>query len=54
MLQRLKNLIKRYGISRISMDLGYRSNSTVYKWINENRIPDIARTKVKNYLAGVK
>jgi len=50
MIKRLKTRIKRDGINVVATALGYRSPSTVYTWIRNGEIPDLAKTKVRNYL----
>lgn len=50
MLSKLIKLIKLHGVARVSNDLGYRSESTIQKWIVGNRIPNVAIEKVRIYL----
>jgi hypothetical protein len=50
MLEELKNLVKEYGMTNVSNDLGYRSNTTVRNWFRDNKIPIVAKGKVRRYL----
>lgn len=52
MLDRLKRIIKRNGIASVAAELNYKSETTIRKWIESNRIPPIAHEKVKEYLKG--
>lgn len=54
MLRSLKKLVKSYGIIKITADLGCRSPTTINNWIKDDRIPDLAITKVKNYLKSLR
>lgn len=50
MLDKLKVLIKKYGIVKVSNDLGYKSINSIGQWIKNNRIPDKALINVRLYL----
>lgn len=54
MLQKLKKKIKELGVNRVTSELGYRSQTTIYTWIKNKKIPDAAKAKVKEYLVKVK
>lgn len=54
MLQKLKRIVKREGLAKVSSDLGFKSQTTIAKWIRENKIPDCRKDRValflKNYI----
>lgn len=54
MLQKLKRIVKREGLAKVSGDLGFKSQTTVAKWLREGRIPDCRKDRValflKNYI----
>lgn len=54
MIRQLKSRIKKHGINKVAFDLGYRSTSTLYNWLRENKVPNYAKSKVQNYLKETK
>lgn len=50
MLKQLERLVKKLGITKVASDLGYRSATTVRRWIVTGEIPELAKVKVKSYL----
>jgi len=50
MLRKLKAKIKKLGLPRVTADLGYKSTMTVTTWIRNNKIPDLAKSRVEEYL----
>lgn len=50
MLAKLKKLIKKHGIMRVSDELGYKTTGAIYKWLRNNEIPRLAQFRVKQYL----
>jgi hypothetical protein len=50
MLKKLELLIKKRGIMRVSVDLGYKSTAAVSRWVRDQRIPPIAIEKTSSYL----
>jgi hypothetical protein len=50
MLKRLERLVKKYGITKVAHDLGYRSSTTIRNWLTIGKIPAVAKVKVKTYL----
>jgi hypothetical protein len=50
LLKKLEKVIAKKGVKQTSIELGYSSKNTVYKWINDKRIPPIAWEKVSDYL----
>lgn len=50
MLGKLKRIIKREGLAKVSGDLGYKSQTTVGKWIREGKIPPCRKDRVEQYL----
>ena len=50
MIGKLKKIIEKEGIVRVSSDLGYRSPGTIKSWIYNKKVPNLAKEKVKNYL----
>ena len=53
MLRKLELVIRKKGIMRVSVELGYKSTAAVSKWIKDQRIPPIAIEKVDSYLKQV-
>lgn len=53
MLRKLELVIRKRGIMRVSVELGYKSTAAVSKWIKDQRIPPIAIEKVGSYLKKV-
>ena len=53
MLRKLELVIRKKGIMRVSVELGYKSTAAVSKWIKDQRIPPIAIEKVDSYLKKV-
>ena len=53
MLRKLELVIRKRGIMRVSVELGYKSKAAVSKWIKDQRIPPIAIEKVGYYLKKV-
>lgn len=53
MLRKLELVIRKRGIMRVSVELGYKSTAAVSKWIKDQRIPPIAIEKVGSYLKNV-
>lgn len=51
MLKQLQAVIQEKGMIQVCHDLGYRSQTTIRKWINNGEIPKIAQAKVNKYLA---
>ena len=43
----LKTLLLRHGLAKVSVMLGYRSQSTISHWLRNNKIPSLAIDKVK-------
>lgn len=54
LITKLKERVEKKGVLIVADNLGYKSQSTVNKWIAANRIPDVAVKKVKDYLRGRK
>lgn len=54
LVSKLKERVEKKGVLIVADNLGYKSQSTVNKWIASNRIPDVAVKKVKDYLRGKK
>lgn len=50
MLRQLKARIKKQGMASVASALGYKSSQTIYNWIKTNKIPDLAKHRVKEYL----
>lgn len=53
MLKKIKKAISKHGILKVANDLGYRSHATIFYWIKINKIPNLAKEKVKQYLKGL-
>jgi len=51
LLKDLNKIIKKKGVKQVSIDLGYSSKNTVYKWVKDERIPPLAWMKVLGYIA---
>lgn len=51
MLGKLKKIIEKEGMLKVSNDLGYRSQTTITNWIRNNKIPNVAKAKVETYLS---
>jgi hypothetical protein len=54
MLKKLELAIRKRGIMRVSIDLGYKSTAAISKWLKDQRVPPIAIEKVNTYLKGIK
>ena len=50
MLRKIKQLVKKYGIAKVTVDLDYRSTGTIRSWIKNNKVPVSAIRRVKEYL----
>jgi hypothetical protein len=50
MLRKLKAKIKELGLPRVTADLGYKSTMTIYTWLKKKKIPDLAKSRVEEYL----
>ena len=50
MLRQLKAKIKKVGMASVASSLGYKSSQTIYNWIKSNKIPDLAKHRVKEFL----
>lgn len=50
----LQKYINHYNLSyaEIARRLGYRSDTTVYKWFANNKLPRIAKNRVRDLLLG--
>ena len=53
MLRKLEIVIRRRGMMRVSLELGYKSTAAVSKWIKDQRVPPIAIEKLDAYLKKV-
>jgi hypothetical protein len=51
MIDDLKKVVIAKGAVKVAADLGYRSQTTIRKWIANDKIPFLAQNKVAKYLA---
>ena len=50
MIKKLKKIIDQEGMTWVANKLGYRSMNTIYKWLQEKRVPKSAQQKVKDFI----
>ena len=50
LFKKLMKVIEVKGVITVAKELGYSSKNTVYKWVNDKKIPPLAWEKVANYL----
>jgi hypothetical protein len=50
MLSHLKKVIAINGLITVTTSLGYKSTTTIHKWIRNKKIPKIAHARVKAFL----
>lgn len=50
MIAFLRKRVEQFGAVKVTLELGYRTQSTIYKWLEDDSIPPIAHEKVMNYM----
>jgi len=50
MISKLKKIVAKKGIVKVTQDLNYMSTSTIAKWIQKGKIPNCRKNSITAYI----